>query len=1352
MKIKEDAESVLESFRNVFKNYNAKRINRLLEENKDQLSSSFVFELFVSAITLKNTEILESLLQNPILKDKDIINGQINIFHYACSVTDSRYAVLIAKYRPKLIDSVDGKGYTGIVMACYAENADHIRQIINLKPELINEKAGEFKNALELSIASKKYKAAKVLLEYKELNTNIKTPKGLSFLLCLLNYEDVNAELIKLVLDHPNTKVSSEDTRTLFAFADNDENHEKLKVLYKHPKIDINFTFVDKGGDNKNQKYNFIDYLLEEEKFDLAIDLIESREDLEFNLVEGQTPLTKASYASNLPLVKALLKHPNADVNAVGQGGATALFYAYFSAIEKEKSETYRKGYHITTDKQMTLFSICKHKDINFALSYKKIKEFTNLNNDGCVSSLCTLAFNKFDLTYLYDDIKKYVKRKKNLKSRPEQIKESFISLTTTVEEQKKTANEFNYLLQKFTEKKCNYEQFNNLMELLKNEYIQKNYLFEEFEDHCPDIKINIDIQKRTENAKKALEIVENTFAYSDIEPPKTLLDKMKYGLAAVKYYIEEGDLQTVRYMHLDDMLHYILNDIKAFFKIENFVKDNNNNQQLAKQKPDSLKIIFANKKLLNLLLEEEQVTEEFIEVIATLAKILPAEASSQSDSFQKAFFLLESNILDINHFKNLSYSPSKKKKNSKKKQLMKQTVNKDIDVINELFITEYVKQIDIKKLGSNIKEIANIGARLIEYGKQDNAINLQNQNIAHIAYCFREKNYKDLGLLLFQKKFWQLMHQDFTKIQNIFKKQSIKDLIKEDGFVDLVENLAKLDASLFNKLFSDNFFDKNNINEINQDVMNLINIDPKHREIFIDFSKKFPEYNQKELMYIVNNTDIVKLQKISNSHYANAKMLENLGDAENDIIELVCQSKQLSKWMVDDEMIYMDIQDLFNDYNKKQQNTIKNYFKQKIAYEFLGFNFVKNILAEHNLTKAINILSNKYLINLVRSQKIDVSSILELLDDYKIDSITNMIDQNLDLIISNNSYSFKDLINKLGNKSAFQKIAQFTENLATYYKKHEKEDVKCKDLDLFEVFTDNNIVKLLNSKEVSLKQLLKMNKEGRECFAKSLDDYTNESLTIEQAAASSLKILNQSKNIANKVQEKITKLFINIINNEEYSIDSAVQQISKFINIKKHYHSLEVKSLVNFWSDFIGHNQTNEEKTSDGCDSNQSDQNMQSWLLNDEMIESSAQNVVYLGKNQYAMLAKDISFEHQEVYEQSLQKGFAATAIGANGIKKFGNFYELKINHSARLCNEKVYINSDGKKLIIFEKEVSHEKASNAIRCNKNIPIENVPSKTADQMAEDSGNILSDYASYDISGASNSYEGEEAHLSGESE
>jgi hypothetical protein len=75
-----------------------------------------------------------------------------------------------------------------------------------------------------------------------------------------------------------------------------------------------------------------------------------------------------------------------------------------------------------------------------------------------------------------------------------------------------------------------------------------------------------------------------------------------------------------------------------------------------------------------------------------------------------------------------------------------------------------------------------------------------------------------------------------------------------------------------------------------------------------------------------------------------------------------------------------------------------------------------------------------------------------------------------------------------------------------------------------------------------------------------------------------------------------------------------------------------------------------------------------------------------------YAVLDPNLRLAQIQEYQfkTSLYKGLVHREYGQNGVKKIGNFYELKINGDSRIIASKAYVENN-KTLLIFDKPVNH-------------------------------------------------------------
>lgn len=104
------------------------------------------------------------------------------------------------------------------------------------------------------------------------------------------------------------------------------------------------------------------------------------------------------------------------------------------------------------------------------------------------------------------------------------------------------------------------------------------------------------------------------------------------------------------------------------------------------------------------------------------------------------------------------------------------------------------------------------------------------------------------------------------------------------------------------------------------------------------------------------------------------------------------------------------------------------------------------------------------------------------------------------------------------------------------------------------------------------------------------------------------------------------------------------------------------------------------------------------SWTIDNITYSTKDKGIVDLGYGKYCIIDLSLhDLERYETYQKSMEKGFISRVNGQNRIKLAGNTCEIKIcTQDYRLHNNNiVYINPEGKKLILFNKEASHKEIS---------------------------------------------------------
>ncbi len=136
---------------------------------------------------------------------------------------------------------------------------------------------------------------------------------------------------------------------------------------------------------------------------------------------------------------------------------------------------------------------------------------------------------------------------------------------------------------------------------------------------------------------------------------------------------------------------------------------------------------------------------------------------------------------------------------------------------------------------------------------------------------------------------------------------------------------------------------------------------------------------------------------------------------------------------------------------------------------------------------------------------------------------------------------------------------------------------------------------------------------------------------------------------------------------------------------------------------------------------------NTQCWKINEDTILTK-DNLFQVSESLYACISPEINLDTatKKSFQNALEKGVVNRSKGVNGIKFIENkIIELKINADIRLYTDRIYVNEDGQRLIIFENKANHNEISRvAGKCKqiniiKTIPV-NIPQISFEQLPEE--------------------------------
>ena len=178
--------------------------------------------------------------------------------------------------------------------------------------------------------------------------------------------------------------------------------------------------------------------------------------------------------------------------------------------------------------------------------------------------------------------------------------------------------------------------------------------------------------------------------------------------------------------------------------------------------------------------------------------------------------------------------------------------------------------------------------------------------------------------------------------------------------------------------------------------------------------------------------------------------------------------------------------------------------------------------------------------------------------------------------------------------------------------------------------------------------------------------------------------LVDQDSEWSRKTREKIEESFdgskTEFFNNLTLSVEEACTYFSGLISSKRLSEICENESARSI-------------STPDTMSINSDDS--AGWHSSDGDIDISYKNAVLIGNFDGSKLYGYISSKFNDVrWSSTLSKGFAASAVGRNGVKFLDSkLLELKINDDARLYTQEIHKNDHGDYLAIFDRDASHEK-----------------------------------------------------------
>lgn len=149
-----------------------------------------------------------------------------NIYDIARNGTVENLHTLI-QTNPKIIDSIDARGYSPLIIACYKGNSDVAKFLIS-KSKTINF-ASENGTALAASIMSGKIDIAQQLLQFGA-NPNISDELGVTPLMHAIEFQKV--DFIKLLLlNGALIKVNDKTGKSIFEYATQTKKEEIINLF-----------------------------------------------------------------------------------------------------------------------------------------------------------------------------------------------------------------------------------------------------------------------------------------------------------------------------------------------------------------------------------------------------------------------------------------------------------------------------------------------------------------------------------------------------------------------------------------------------------------------------------------------------------------------------------------------------------------------------------------------------------------------------------------------------------------------------------------------------------------------------------------------------------------------------------------------------------------------------------------------------------------------------------------------------------------------------------------------------------------------------------------------------------------
>lgn len=154
--------------------------------------------------------------------------SQQNIYDIARKGTVSELKIAVLS-NPKVIDSIDARGFTPLILACYKGNVSVANAIIQ-KTQLLDY-ASLNGTALAATVMSEKIEIANELLKNKS-NPNITDSNGISPLMLAIQFQKM--EFIELLIKHGASKtITDKSGKSVFEYAVFSKN-EQIINLFKH--------------------------------------------------------------------------------------------------------------------------------------------------------------------------------------------------------------------------------------------------------------------------------------------------------------------------------------------------------------------------------------------------------------------------------------------------------------------------------------------------------------------------------------------------------------------------------------------------------------------------------------------------------------------------------------------------------------------------------------------------------------------------------------------------------------------------------------------------------------------------------------------------------------------------------------------------------------------------------------------------------------------------------------------------------------------------------------------------------------------------------------------------------------